>query len=75
MLSMISPTDSRMRRDIVLYENDEVEEADTEKMLIEDEQRRKRKLMEEGQLTWKPKFFEPIPHPYLKHDSLKHRVI
>ena len=37
MMSMVSPTDSRNRKDIVLYENNEVEEADREKFLIEEE--------------------------------------
>ena len=71
MMGMISPTDARFRKDIVLYENNEVDEADREKLLIEDEQRRKRKLMEEGVMTQRPNFFEEVPHPFLSKDSFK----
>lgn len=44
MTGIVSPTDSRFREDIRLYEQGQIEDADRVKVDIEDEQRRKRAL-------------------------------
>ena len=67
MRSCISPTDSRFRNDIRFYEEGKIDEADAEKLAIETEQRRKRKLHETGQVPHpEPNFFKKVPHPYFK---------
>jgi len=48
MIGKIPPTDSRNRDDIRLYEQGLMDEAESAKNVIEEEQRRKRKLQEEG---------------------------
>ena len=65
MKGIVSPTDTRFRGDLRLYEEGEAEEADKVKVDIEEEQRRKRRLQEAGEV-WKPNFFEEVPHPFLK---------
>ena len=44
MVGTISPTDSRWRGDLRLYEEGKIDEADVEKTKIEEEQRRKRAM-------------------------------
>ena len=46
MEGIVAPTDSRWRNDLRYFEEDLMEEADNQKVLIEEEQRRKRKLYE-----------------------------
>jgi hypothetical protein len=46
MVGVVSPTDSRFREDLRIYEEGEFDEADRVKFGIEEEQRRKRKLHE-----------------------------
>lgn len=46
MEGVVAPTDSRWRNDLRYFEEDLMEEADNEKVLIEEEQRRKRKFYE-----------------------------
>lgn len=65
MRNQISPTDSRFRNDIRFYEEGHIEQADAEKLAIETEQRRKRKLHETGKVPHpEPLFFKKVPHPY-----------
>ena len=52
MMKMIPHTDSRFRRDIVLYELNELEQSEREKTFIEEEQRRKRKQYQENGMQW-----------------------
>ena len=66
MDGVVSPTDSRWREDIKLYEEGEADEADKVKYDIEEEQRRKRRQHERENYTWEPNFFEEIEHPYVK---------
>mmetsp|Transcript_10612 Transcript_10612/g.16197 ORF Transcript_10612/g.16197 Transcript_10612/m.16197 type:complete len:211 (-) Transcript_10612:56-688(-) len=59
-------TDCRFRRDMRLYEEGKVDEADAVKLTIEEQQRKVRKEIEEGtQEPWQPKFFKKTEHPYL----------
>ena len=50
MKELIAPTDSRWRVDNQLFEQGLVDEADAEKVEIEQQQRRQRKRMEEGEI-------------------------
>ena len=69
MIGVVSPTDSRWRKDVDFWEKGLEDEAEKAKIDIEQEQRRKRKLRSEGTSPqWKPNFFRPVPHPYLKTD-------
>jgi len=52
MMSKLPPTDSRNRNDIQLYEQGNIDEAEDAKNIIEEEQRRKRKVMEDGSMKW-----------------------
>ena len=66
MNGYVSPTDSRFREDLRHYEEGKVEESEIAKLIIEDEQRRKRKAQEEGTLPpYKGKFFKKEPHPFV----------
>ena len=66
MNGVVAPTDTRWRGDIQYYEQGDTETADSVKWEIEEEQRRKRALLEKGETTWEPQFFEKVPHPHLK---------
>lgn len=69
MVGVIPHTDSRFRGDLRYYEEDQVDEAETEKVLIEEEQRRKRKLVEPG-VIHTPKFFRSMEHPFITADFI-----
>lgn len=72
MAGIIAPTDSRFRMDNRLFEQGLHDEADAEKVEIEQQQRRQRKLMEAGQLPqFTGNFFREIPHPHIT-DELEH---
>lgn len=75
MAQKISPTDSRMRPDIRLYEEGQADEADAVKFEIEEQQRRTRRKMEAGQATWQPFFFEEVKHPFITSKTFKHTKI
>ena len=69
MEGVIAPTDSRFRMDNRLYEEGQIDEADVEKVHIEEQQRRTRKEIEDGERgPWECKFFREIPHPVLKKE-------
>ena len=69
MHGVVAPTDSRFRMDQRLFEEGQIDEADDEKILIEEEQRRKRKEMKAGE-KWEPNFFRKVDHPYLKDNTI-----
>ena len=48
MLGVVAPTDSRFRKDLRFYEEGDNEEAERFKNIIEEKQRRTRRLIEEG---------------------------
>ncbi|KAI8983596.1 Oxysterol-binding protein-domain-containing protein [Pilobolus umbonatus] len=50
-------TDTRLRPDQRLYENGKVDEADEEKLRIEQKQRERRKMFELSGTEWKPRWF------------------
>ncbi|KAG9068575.1 Oxysterol-binding protein- protein 3 [Linnemannia hyalina] len=56
-------TDTRFRPDQSLFENGRVEEADQEKLRVEQKQRELRKLMESKGEPWEVKWFEKRPDP------------
>lgn len=63
---VISPTDSRFRLDLRSYEEGRFDESEDQKNLIEEEQRRKRRELEQNKEEWKPNFFRMVDHPFLK---------
>ena len=66
MASYICPTDSRFRGDIRNLEEGNFDQATHQKLEIEDQQRKVRKLIDEGQQPeWQPRFFKQIAHPFL----------
>ena len=69
MEGYIPKTDSRYRGDLHYYEDGRFDEAENEKNLIEEEQRRKRRVYDETKQTWVPKFFKEIDHPFIKKPS------
>lgn len=54
----MAPTDSRLRPDQRVYEEGDVDNAETWKLQLEENQRQRRKHMEENNITYQPKFFE-----------------
>lgn len=71
MAGVVSPTDSRFRNDQRLYEEGYIEEADSEKWDIEEQQRRVRRQIEEGQREpWVANFFKEIPHSFVKNEDI-----
>src|SRR5690606_24304971 len=57
-------TDTRFRPDQSLFEHGKVEEADREKLRIEQQQRERRKAMEASGTPWEARWFEKKPDPY-----------
>ena len=71
MDGVISPTDSRFRPDLRLFEEGQIDESDKVKIQIEEQQRLIRKNIEEGnQPPWECKFFRRIKHPYITKDII-----
>lgn len=67
MVGVIAPTDSRFRMDERLYEEGKIDEADKEKVHIEEQQRKTKKEIDDGvRGPWECKFFKEIEHPILK---------
>ncbi|KAK6454994.1 Oxysterol-binding protein-domain-containing protein [Scheffersomyces xylosifermentans] len=56
----LAPTDSRLRPDMKVYEEGDVDKAETLKVELEEAQRTRRKEMEESGTTYKPRFFEQV---------------
>jgi hypothetical protein len=62
----VAPTDSRFRKDQRLYEEGKIEEADAEKLMIEEEQWNKRELAAEGKIPdYEPRYFCKVVHPHI----------
>ena len=71
MDGFIAPTDSRFRKDQQLYEEGKIEEADAEKLLIEEEQWNKREQAAKGEIPeYQSRYFCQVPHPHIKNDVL-----
>ena len=60
---ILPPTDSRLRPDIRLLEDGEVDKASSEKHRIEEKQREKRKLLSEKNESFTPLWFKIDKHP------------
>ena len=60
MVEELPKTDTRFRPDQRLYENGQVEEAEAEKLRLEQKQRENRRAMELEQKPWTPRFFEQV---------------
>src|SRR6202012_1070390 len=56
-------TDTRFRPDQSLFEQGRVEEADREKLRVEQKQRELRKAMESKGQPWEVRWFEKVPDP------------
>ncbi|XP_067125574.1 oxysterol-binding protein-related protein 2-like isoform X2 [Centruroides vittatus] len=65
MKSFLPPTDSRLRPDIQLLENGNVDEAAFEKHRLEEKQREARKLRKKNNEIWKPRWFKKGPNPHI----------
>ena len=66
MEGIVPKTDTRWRQDLRLFEDDRIEESETEKEKIEGRQRRERKKVEDGLVpAHKPRWFECKKHPYM----------
>ncbi|XP_023244379.1 oxysterol-binding protein-related protein 2-like [Centruroides sculpturatus] len=65
MKSFLPPTDSRLRPDIQLLENGNVDEAAYEKHRLEEKQREARKLRKKNNEIWKPRWFKKGPNPHI----------
>ncbi|KAI7886434.1 hypothetical protein K492DRAFT_233447 [Lichtheimia hyalospora FSU 10163] len=63
-------TDSRLRPDLRLYEKGHVEEADQEKVVIEQKQRERRRELEMAGVEWKPRWFKLQHDPYAESHLL-----
>lgn len=53
----LPPTDSRLRPDQRMYETGDIDGAEKSKLHLEEQQRQRRKAMEERNEQWTPKFF------------------
>jgi len=56
----LPPTDSRLRPDQRAAEDGELDRAEKLKTRLEEEQRKRRKVMEEEGVSWTPKWFEKV---------------
>lgn len=57
---MLPSTDTRYRTDQRLYEEGRIEEAEAEKLRLEQKQRETRREFEKSGKVWVPKYFEQI---------------
>ena len=58
MVGKVAPTDTRFRGDLRYFEEGEKDEAELEKVEIEQQQRRVRRKVEGGEIpAWRPRFF------------------
>ena len=70
MAETISPTDSRLRTDIRLFEEANLEQAEKVHVDIEIQQRKVRKQVEDGEVeAWQPRFFKKVAHPCIKESD------
>lgn len=72
MKDNIAPTDSRFRNDQRYYEEGQMEEAEIEKVAVEERQRRTRRLVDEGKMEApRPRFFRKVEHPYVRNEVMQ----
>ena len=69
----VPPTDTRYRKDLQFFEQGLIDEADAEKVEIEQQQRRQRAKMNKGEIPmFVGNFFREVAHPLIQNDELKH---
>ena len=66
---MLPPSDSRLRGDCRLFEEGLVDEADIEKIRLENKQRANRKAREEAEEEWVPRFFQLEDHHLIEGEK------
>lgn len=65
----LPPTDSRLRPDIRLLEEGDVDKASLEKHRVEEKQRENRKIIAEKNEEFKPLWFKIAKHPVTNEDA------
>jgi hypothetical protein len=66
---ILPPTDSRLRPDIRLLEEADVDKASSEKHRIEEKQREKRKILNDKNESFTPLWFKLDKHPVYSEDA------
>uniref|UniRef100_A0A2A4JUD5 Oxysterol-binding protein n=1 Tax=Heliothis virescens TaxID=7102 RepID=A0A2A4JUD5_HELVI len=69
MKGQLCPTDSRLRPDIRLLEQGDIDAAATEKTRLEEKQRTARKLLKKSPEAWQPRWFSQGTNPYTKQED------
>ncbi|PZC81391.1 hypothetical protein B5X24_HaOG212843 [Helicoverpa armigera] len=69
MKGQLCPTDSRLRPDIRLLEQGDIDGAATEKTRLEEKQRTARKLLKKSPEAWQPRWFSQGTNPYTKQED------
>ncbi|XP_022126297.2 oxysterol-binding protein-related protein 1 isoform X2 [Pieris rapae] len=66
MKGQLCPTDSRLRPDVRLLEQGDIDGAAAEKTRLEEKQRTARKLLKKTPEAWQPRWFSQGTNPYTK---------
>ncbi|XP_072939299.1 oxysterol-binding protein-related protein 1-like [Epargyreus clarus] len=69
MKSQLCPTDSRLRPDVRLLEQGDIDAAATEKTRLEEKQRAARKMLKKSADPWQPRWFSQGTNPYTKQED------
>ncbi|KAJ0182272.1 hypothetical protein K1T71_001641 [Dendrolimus kikuchii] len=69
MKGQLCPTDSRLRPDVRLLEQGDIDGAATEKTRLEEKQRTARKLLKKSAEGWQPRWFSQGTNPYTKQED------
>ncbi|XP_050344870.1 oxysterol-binding protein-related protein 1 isoform X2 [Nymphalis io] len=69
MKGQLCPTDSRLRPDIRLLEQGDIDAAATEKTRLEEKQRAARKVLKKNVDAWQPRWFSQGTNPYTKQED------
>ncbi|XP_047520600.1 oxysterol-binding protein-related protein 1 isoform X2 [Pieris napi] len=69
MKGQLCPTDSRLRPDVRLLEQGDIDGAAAEKTRLEEKQRTARKLLKKTPEAWQPRWFSQGTNPYTKQED------
>lgn len=69
MKGQLCPTDSRLRPDVKLLEQGDIDAAATEKTRLEEKQRAARKILKKSTEPWQPRWFSQGTNPYTKQED------
>ncbi|RVE43342.1 hypothetical protein evm_012013 [Chilo suppressalis] len=69
MKGQLCPTDSRLRPDVRLLEQGDIDGAAAEKTRLEEKQRTARKLLKKNADGWQPRWFSQGTNPYTKQED------